>query len=744
MYVSCSESVPLVKELDASAIIRKSNIIYDSASFQSGIPLVPPYLSNGIIGGCFDHTGFQHLPKTGTPQGRTVLGYAGHYYMHPQTTRQAMLPLAYITAGFKDGSSLLNMMETSGYKQELDIYSGVLTTEYDLFGKTKITSFAHQTIPGLLVMKIDRRASDPDKYLVLQINCQTAATQSSWPWKPDSSLIDMKLVEGRVEITSTTNMVETKWKVTANADFKIDGSTLQVELSEEETVLKIWVPRDDYPENQVTDQSYSELYQSHINSWHSNWERSWVSLPEERGNHIWNRGNYYNLSNFPVVPTKALIPTGMNANVWGFTFPQDVYYVAENLLRSGHFERYKLSMQYWLDILPEVLRYSKRIMEVEGGFYPWTPPFDQWDEFEKNGVVGNDSYEIHNPVYVAAMVWHYYQRTNDLEFLEKYFPIIKEVWRFYSNVSHANDKGTFDVNHHHAAGQDEANKLPSSKNLLCASYSAEYAARLYHNAIQLFPDQDSELKARVQKILDKGYERGELLNDYGYYATYEGDNRPPNSQKHPVQLNAVTFVPMADRAQETPLLKAFENRYYLTTQAQKPVSHGWTYAAFALASSRLGQGESFARDMTAPQFCAQADPRWIQFYEYTFWERWTVHLAYYFVTHGLYQQAYTDALVQDWRGYVEVFAALMPDWKEDSIDFKGITTINGITIDGHRNDGHLRLVIHPNGASTISLKVSSFEGDLNISGDAETLGKIPAGRLVTIELDPEKEVVIYR
>jgi hypothetical protein len=537
-------------------------------------------------------------------------------------------------------------------------------------------------------------------------------------------------------------MVNTRWKVAANGEFTTDEDVLHIRQTEKETLLRIYVPREDYDVARAEQAGYDELLRSHTKTWEAHWDRSWVSFPDDRDTHIWNRANYYNMSNFPAVPEKALIPTGMNANIWGFTFPQDVYYVAENLLRSGHFERYRLSMKYWLDILPEVLRYSLRTMEVEGGFYPWTPPFDRWDDFEKHGVVGNDSYEIHNPVYVAAMVWQYYRRTGDLEFLREYFPIMEEVWRFYTQVSHHNQQGTVDVDHHYAAGQDEANKLPSSKNLLCASYSAEYAARIYRDACTLVTGHNAELLRIAEEILEKGYERNTLLNDRGYYVAYEGDQRPLNSQKHPVQLNPVTFVPMADRGADPALLRAYDLRYDLTAQAKKPVSHGWTYAAFALASSRLGNGEGFARDMSAAQFCAHADPRWIQFYEFTFWERWTVHLAYYFVTHGLYQQAYTDALVQDWRGYVEVFAALMPQWEDQSLAFHGLSTLDGVTLDGYRDREGLHLVIHPGKASSIPLKVSSAKGKLKVSGDAGQVGEIVAGEIVELRFSQGRDVII--
>lgn len=373
-------SLYLPKKEEVPDLVRKSNIVYDSASFQTGIPLVPLYIANGVVGGSFDHLGFQHNPNKGTPNGRTVLGYNGHYYMDEPTTRQAQLPLAWITSDFVDGFPFLNMMDTRNYRQELDIYTGVLTTSYDLFGQTRITAFAHQTIPNLFVMKIDRQSNEPGKEMVITINCETDKTQQTniaWPPNPVNLAFDIK--KNRADVVSSTNMVDTRWSVLVDNGGKISLSenNLKIHLNDGENIIRFIVHRDEATDESITIMSYDDLLASHKMEWEENWERSWIDFPEDRAHHIWNRANYYNLSNFAVTPEKALIPTGLNTNIWGFTFPQDVYYVVENLTRTGHFDRYEKSMQYWLDILPEVKKYSQRIMGLQGGYYPWTPPFRQ-------------------------------------------------------------------------------------------------------------------------------------------------------------------------------------------------------------------------------------------------------------------------------------------------------------------------------------------------------------------------------
>lgn len=730
-------------DLSVKKVVRRANVVYDSAAFQTGYAHVPPYIANGILGGCFDHMGFQSRPEKGTPEGRTVLGYIDQYYM-AENTRQIQLPLAYIQAEFADGSTILNMMEAEDYRQELDLYTGMLTTSYDLHGETKITAFAHQTIPNLFVMKIDREADSPEKELVVKIHCETSASQNAdIKWKAEPVKLDFDLQGKRIDVTSRTNLSTTHWSVVSNNNISQKGNEIRIRLKEKENLIKLRVKRDDVNKKDALGQSYENLKQSHIKKWKEEWAKSWISFPTERAHNIWTRANYYNLSNFPVIPEKALIPTGMNTNIWGFTFPQDVYYVVENLTRTNHFDRYKKSMQYWLDILPEVKKYSRRIMEVKGGYYPWTPPFTEWDEFEKNGVVSEDSYELHNPAYVSAMVWHYYQCTGDEAFLQKYFPIMEEVWRFYTNVLHKNNKGTYDIMHHKATGQDEASRLSGAKNLLGASYSAEYAARNYLKATKKMDECERALEKKAEAVLEAGLERESLMKKADYYGTYEGDHRPPNKQKHPVQLNPITFVPMNDLVTKgSPVVKAWNNRYDLTTQAKKPVTHGWTYATLALSSSRMRSPSAFSKELSAIQYYAGADPRWIQFYEYTFWERYTLNLAYYFPTHGLYQQAFTDAVIQDWRGYIDLFPALLKRWEKDPLVFKGLTLRGGIKAEGKWDKGNFKVTLNPGNKEEFKLRVSRDIENIHANGQKKGPDTFAGNQLVSFTFNGEKPIMI--
>ncbi len=57
--------------------------------------------------------------------------------------------------------------------------------------------------------------------------------------------------------------------------------------------------------------------------------------------------------------------------------------------RLGLNDRFEKALSYWLSVLPEAEAYCRRIIGVPGAYYPWTPPFTRWDDYEKNGVVSS-------------------------------------------------------------------------------------------------------------------------------------------------------------------------------------------------------------------------------------------------------------------------------------------------------------------------------------------------------------------
>ena len=726
--------------------LRRANVVYDLDSFETGAPHVPPFVSNGILGGCFDLHGFMSRPNTGIPEGRTVLGYIDHYHRQKHG-RHIQFSLAVIQAAFADGSEP-GLVDCHDYRQELDIATGILTTQYDLHGPTKITAFASQQMPELFVMRVERKPVTPEKALAISVECETSVCQNN---DAKSSLVDPVAVSfeagpGRILVRSKTNVVETEWVLAFDGGvIETAGTKIILRMTEPAGVIRIFVRRPGgAPCEAALARPFDDLQSAHAKIWRTYWKTSHADFPEDRAQRIWVRSAYYAGCNFPLTPARPMCPTGILSNIWGFYFPQDVYYVAENVPRLGHFQRALAAMEYWLEHLPDARDYCERLMGVTGAYYPWTPPYRDWADYEKDGVTSPDSYELHNPAYVAAIVWHYFLYAQDTKTLARFFPLIEEVFRFYRNISAKNPEGAFDIYHENARGQDEASSTDGRlKNLLCASWSAEFTARAYVQASEITGHGEPGLLEIARDMLRSGLNRKPLLRPDGIYATYEGDDRPPGSQKHPVQLNPIAFLPMPDLAEDdSPAVRAWQQRYDLTQRARRPLSLGWTLGEFALASARMRAPAELEKDLRAIQPCRMADPRWIQFYESSYQEGWHLSKAYYFTTSGLYLQAFTDTLLQDWRGYADLFACLLPGWETKRFSFAGWRVRGGAAISATWNRGRFKVVIRPKKAESIRVRISRPDITVTATGQASGPAEFPGNTIVEFTFNGRKPITL--
>ncbi len=711
--------------------VARANIVYTLDSFQTGHPHVPPFVSNGIVGGCFDLHGFMSHPNTGYPEGRTVLGYNGHHHARAHG-QHVQFPLAVICSHFADAHPI-NLVDCTDYRQELDLLSATLTTAYDLYGQTRITAYAPLEAPNLFVYRIERTPMSAARVLHLEIEAETSRCQNN----DSGSTVEpvrLEFVHGsdsdQVTVVSRTNATTTRWIVHCpGAELEVRGTHVHVRLDSRadgtaEHTVKIWIERAGCPGEEILGRSHAELHTAHAGAWRRFWETSWASFPEERAHAIWTRTKYYMGCNFPVVPARPMCPTGVLSNIWGYYFPQDVYYVAESLPRLGHSDRGAIAARTWLDCLPEVRAYGKRLLGVEGAYYPWTPPFQDWGKFEIDGVVGPDSYELHNPVYVLAIAWHHWLLTRDRDFLVAFFPVIEGVFEFFRNISSKNADGTWDIYHVHARGQDEASSTDGKlRNLLCAGFGAEYSARAYVQAAAELKRPESRLLADARDIVANGMTRKTLMRPDGWFTTYEGDTRPNGAQKHPVQLNPIAYLPMPEMAEPgTPCETAWRNRFELTFDAKRPFTCGWTLGEFALASARMRAPAELEKDLLAIQPCRSADPRWIQFYESSFQEGWHLSKAYYFTMSGLYLQAFTDCLVQDWRGYLDLFACLLPRWLDQTVSFHGFRARGDLTVSGAWSAGRLAVTIVPGQRAASSLRVRVSRPGVTVAASGQSSG----------------------
>jgi hypothetical protein len=109
--------------------------------------------------------------------------------------------------------------------------------------------------------------------------------------------------------------------------------------------------------------------------------------------------------------------------------------------------------------------------------------------------------------------------------------------------------------------------------------------------------------------------------------------------------------------------------------------------------------------------------------------------AYYFPMSGLYLQAFTDCLVQDWRGYVDLFACLLPGWAEKELSFTNMRTLGGALVSGWWNDGEFEVGIQPGTTRTIRVRVSRPGVRVMVHGHADGPGSFPGNEVVELRFN---------
>ncbi|MEI6167982.1 MAG: hypothetical protein WCS52_12390 [bacterium] len=696
--------------------VRRANIVYDLHELQTGHEFIPPYVANGWVGGSFDEFGFPSKPNFDYDHGRRHIGYVNHYYRysnggHNQAALLAMSP------GRADGRGLW-LGDLSRYRQVLDLYAMTLTTDWTVDTATYRTrSFASMALPELFETAFTCTGITPRDALTVRMRFDLLqAENTSCRWKQglmDTLQVEIEEAKQGWLVRSITNCKTTEFLIAGvNLTLQCEGNELVFIVPEGNSALRVLILDPELGAQRdaavkALPKPSPRFRQDHLAAAAAFWERSGLFLPQGPAAKVWTRSAYYLASAVSPLPTHIMEPTGLNNNIWKHGFPQDMYYVTENLARLGHIERALAQLPNWLDNLEAVKRYTRRIAEREGAFYPWIPPFEDWDGFEKDGPTNPDTYEFHNSAYVAAMVWNCFKITGDRAFLAKHFPILEEVARFYLSLTVLPPGGKAQIQHLHLRSQDEASTETGEKsNALCCFWSALYTLRAYQEVCRILGRQ-GELQGRVTEVLTVGYDLASLERPDGTLKTFAEDDRPVGLQKHPVQLNPICYLPLPDIIDSyAPVKTSWARRYDLTHQALLPISYGWTFGEFTLASARMRSGREVARDLSMVQPARFADPYWIQFYESSMREPWHMKKAYYFTTSGLYLQALTDCVVQYCRGTLDLFAAILPEWEDKSFFFHGLRTDGGLAVSGEWRAGGFRVEIVPSRDVVMPLRIS--------------------------------------
>lgn len=655
LQISCSTS-SIKPGYDIPETIRSADIRRDICKNASCVPL---YQGNGRWGCAYGAYGLHDRPDQTNRYGKTQ-------YMHLQHRIRAkynadyLLPLAKI---YWDEIPAVSEQ----YTQHQSFYDGTVHTQF-MWGTDKVETVTwfdpvNRSIAGINI-ELEGSASDiilepfgqtPVHYgqTLMQIS---GISNESGVWKIDIRCEDRK----------------SSMYVKTNADAKIKDNRLRIRLHKGKNEILVSV-------NGPTGITNSQSLDETLEWWHDKWANTGcLKFPDSEAQNMWVRSMAMFLSSYNDEGAGLSPPCGYTGNGWPFYFPQDVSFVHPVLLATGNMDIAKSWIEHFAARLEGMKEYTKRLTGASGILSPWVFPYDDFSGYHEPVPPNIFYYEIHNSGYLARMAYETAVFVNDREWTEKYAaPVIKETAEFYKSIHTKGEDGLWHLFLTPSMGQDEMGGA-NQKDYLCALYSAEYC---FQRAIAYGLDTDG----RYRQILD-GMAFPCLTSPLGFYYSCQGsgiDNF--GKQKHPVQLNALAYLPV-DNVMSEPSRIAYDLRYEITSNAEKPYFYGWTLGAFLLAGSRYGNITEWSKDWSNLRKSDYVDPEWIQIYETS----QSYGMSFYNITNGLIAQSLSNNLVCDWYGKLEI--AKCNPWQGDvyvnNIYSKLGVTVSGV-INGKNADLHL-------------------------------------------------------
>lgn len=650
----------IISKNDIEKAIRSADVERKSYADTAVINL---YQGNGVFGTSYGVLGLQINPaKNGslTKYGKTEY-YNMNHFVRAKYASDYLVPLAKF---YWENEP----QKISNYNQTQSYYDGTISTHFES-DKNKVAV---------------KTWFDPiQKNLAgLQVNVQGKA--SNIIFKP-TDLAEVHYDQKLTQIVKITNQ-DKQWKIElscldkttftylkTNATVKLQNNTLVLEMHSGVNDILLSV------NNPIVISAEKSLKQN-TEWWHNKWQTMGLMiLPELHAQQMWVRSMAQFLYSFNEDKLGLPPPMGFTGNHWNFGYPQDVSFVHTMLLSTGNIKMAKSWIEYFSERIPGMKAYTKRLMKVDGIMAPWVFPLGNFDGYHDPSVPNKFYYEIHNSGYLARMTYETAVFVNDEKWTDKYAkPLISETAKFYKSIAEKRKDNLWHLSIQPSTGQDEKGGV-NQDDYLCALFSAEYCLQ---KAIEYNLDEDGS----YTKILKDGLAFPALKSEKGIYFTNKGRGESDfGSQKHPVQLNPLAFLPI-DNSITDPSKTAYELRYDITMGAKKPYFYGWTLGEFLLAGSRMGDLNGWKKDWENLRKANYVDPEWIQVFETS----GVYKDSYYNITNGLITQSLLNNIVSDWFGKLEI--AKCNPWQEKVL-LKDIYSKLGVTVSGEVNTQTALLVL---------------------------------------------------
>lgn len=633
---------------DLPNAIKSADVYRDHGENAASIPL---YQGNGRWGCAYGIYGLHDRPDQVNKFGKTQYMHLQHH-VRAKFNADYLLPMAKI---YWDKVP----EKAAQYNQHQSFYNGTICTQFTSeTGKVKNTTWfdpVNRNVAGIEI-ELDGQASDiilepfgetPVHYGQVLMQ-KSEISNGSGVWKIDISYENV-----------TSSMY-----VKTNADAKLENNHLRFQLHEGKNEILISV-------NEPIRVSNAQSLEGTVKWWHDKWlNTGCLMLPDPEAQNMWVRSMAMFLASYNDDGNGLPPPCGYTGNGWPFPFPQDVSYIHPMLLATGNIDIAKSWITHFSSGLDGMKEYTKRLTGADGILCPWVYPYGNFGGYHDPVPPNIFYYEIHNSGYLARMANETAIFVNDERWTKKYVvPLIRETAEFYKSISTKGKDGLWHLFLNPSMGQDEKGGA-NQQDYLCALYSAKYCFQL---AIEHGLDTDGSFR----EILD-GLAFRDLLSPEGIYYTCLGSGDADfGKQKHPVQLNALAYLPVDGQLSE-PSKNAYDLRYKITADANKPYFYGWTLGTFLLAGSRYGDTQEWLKDWNNLRKSDYVDTEWIQIYETS----QSYGSSFYNTTNGLVAQSLLNNLICDWYGKLEI--AKCNPWQGD-IYLNNIYSKLGVVVDGRIN-----------------------------------------------------------
>lgn len=633
-------------------------------------PGVGRYLGNGRFGAVFGKLGLHAHPserKTLDPYGKTQFMHMRHYgrfkfhseFMKRDTSADYLIPLGRIYWETVP-------MNVSSYRQHQSFGEGTLETAFAFEGTKRITVTNWFDAEDRDLAGIEVQAQGPAPAILID------ATEPFIPYNygrsaPAEASVQVSRAgdQWRLEIScaETNPIARSVLFVKTNAVVTIVPQGLRIAPGEGASSILLSYGK---PVS-----SSAAASRQRTRQW---WRQTWLdsasfTFPEPAMQAMWVRSMAYILSTFNDDGIGFAPTNGLTGNLFPFNFAQDMLYVHPALLASGRVEVARSWMERFHAMIPEMRAYAKKLWpQVEGIYPPWELPFGPVAGYHEPTVPIVYCYEPHNAGYLSRMAHETAIAIDDSAWTKAIArPLISEVARYYRSFCTKGTDGNWHFALTPAVGQDEAGGQ-NQPDYLCVLYSAQYS---FQRAVEHGLDPDGAYAA----ILKDGLAFPSLLAEQGFYYTSAGAGpKDFGRQKHPVQLNALAYLPVASEP-SGPDRVGYRLRHDITQDAKKPYFYGWTLGEMLLAGTRMGDVAGWSLDWSKLAPSRYIDPKAVQIYESSA----EPFKAFYVTTHGLVATSLMENLVSDYWGELRVGQC---NPAREAVTFRNVRSLSGLLLSG--------------------------------------------------------------